>query len=122
MSGTPTQVNPFANIDDQPLDDFTPRPAPLVMPASPDTHRTVAKSGEKKKLTELAVSSGFTINNYDEVPLPGRIPTNTKKTFTKTLRFNVSDWNRFADWCHENKYTLIRGFEILTESLPRPKS
>jgi hypothetical protein len=119
MSSTPTRVNPFANID-TPIDDFTPRPATLVTPAAPGSAQAIAKTSEKKKLTELAQSSGFTIDNYKEVPLPGRIPKETKETFTKTIRFNVSDWNKFADWCHENNYTLIRGFELLTEHLPRP--
>lgn len=120
MSSVPTHVNPFATIEELPLDDFMPRPAPLT-PAAPDSVRAATKTTEKRKLTELAESSGFTTDNYREVPLPGRIPKEVKETFTKTIRFNISDWNKFADWCHANNHTIIRGFELLTEHLPRPK-
>jgi len=123
MSSTPTKVSPFANIEDT-LEDFTPRPAATATPEAsdaPESPRSPARPGEREKLTKLATDSGFTINNFREEPLPARIATDTKETFLKTVRIHVSDWNRFQSWCHENKYSHKRGFEVLTQPLPRPR-
>jgi hypothetical protein len=120
MGSTPTKVSPFARIEDT-LEDFTPRPAATATAEAPETASSLTKSGEKEKLTKLATDSGFTINNFREEPLPARIATDTKETFLKTVRIHVSDWNKFQSWCHENKYSHKKGFEVLTQPLPRPR-
>ena len=123
MSSTPTKVSPFANIEGT-LEDFTPRPAataPPEAPGAPEAPRSTVRPGEREKLAKLATASGFTINNFEEEPLPARIATDPKKTFLKTVRIHISDWNRFQSWCQENKYSHKRGFEVLTQPLPRPK-
>jgi hypothetical protein len=126
MSSTPTKVSPFANIGGT-LEDFTPRPAATAppeapgAPGAPEAPRSTVRPGEREKLAKLATDSGFKINNFREEPLPARIATDTKETFLKTVRIHVSDWNRFQSWCHENKYSHKRGFEVLTQPLPRPR-
>ena len=117
MSSTPTKVSPFANIEGS-LEDFTPRPAATAPPEAPGS---TVRLGEREKLAKLATDSGFKINNFREEPLPARIATDTKETFLKTVRIHVSDWNKFQSWCHENKYSHKRGFEVLTQPLPRPR-
>jgi hypothetical protein len=121
MSSTPTKVSPFAKMDDT-LEDFTPRPAAAASSAASDAASSVARSTEKEKLTRLATDSGYKINNFVEEPLPARIATDTKATFLKTIRIHISDWNRFQSWCHEHSYSHKRGFEVLTQSLPRPRA
>jgi hypothetical protein len=124
MSSTPTKVSPFANIEGS-LEDFTPRPAataPPEAPGSPEAPHSPARPGDRDKLTKLATDSGFTINNLREEPLPARIATDTKETFLKTIRVHISDWNKFQSWCHENKYSHKKGFEVLTQPLPRPRA
>ena len=119
MSSTPTKLSPFAQIEDT-LDDFAPRTVATATPGD-EAARSIAKPSEREKLAKLATASGFTINNFEEEPLPARIATDPKKTFLKTVRIHISDWNRFQSWCHENKYSHKRGFEVLTQPLPRPK-
>jgi hypothetical protein len=118
MSSTPTRTNPFAKIDS--FDDFKPKPAPQK-PEPKDGPQVIAKSEERARLTKLAEEEGFTINNFDEKPIPARIAIEAK-TFLKTVRIHVSDWNRFQLWCHENGYTHRKGFQALTASLPPKKS
>ncbi len=119
MSSTPTRLSPFSKLES--LEDFKPKPPSENVAAPTETSRVVAKSSEKSKLAKLAVSEGFTINNFDVEPLPARIENDDKKTFLKTIRIHVADWNKFQTWCHENRYTHKKGFEALTETLPEQK-
>jgi hypothetical protein len=124
MSSTPTRTNPFASVEnDDSLDDFAPKPAvtPInrTQDAQPATQR-IARTEEKVRVAKLAEESGFTINNFDEKPIPARVAS-AANTFLKTVRLQVSDWNRFQVWCHENGYTHWKGFHILTSTLPPKK-
>jgi hypothetical protein len=118
MSSTPTRTNPFAKIES--FDDFKPTP-PIQEHQPTGSDQVIAKAEQKAKLTKLAKDEGFKISNYDENPIPARIP-NEAKTFLKTVRIHVSDWNRFQLWCHENSYTHRKGFQVLTSSLAPKKS
>ena len=123
MSSTPTKVSPFSNIEGS-LEDFTPRPAataPPETPGFPEAPHSPARPGDRDRVAKLAADSGFTINNLREEPLPARIATDTKETFLKTIRVHISDWNKFQSWCHENKSSHKKGFEVLTQPLPRPR-
>ena len=124
MSSTPTRTNPFASVEnDDTLDDFAPKPAvtPINrMQGAPPATQTIARTEEKVRVAKLAEESGFTINNFDEKPIPARVAS-AANTFLKTVRLQVADWNRFQVWCHENGYTLWKGFHILTSSLPPKK-
>jgi hypothetical protein len=123
MSSTPTRTNPFASVEDDSLDDFAPKPA--VTPinraqGAPPATQTIARTEEKVRVAKLAEESGFTINNFDEKPIPARVASGAN-TFLKTVRLQVADWNRFQVWCHENGYTHWKGFHILTSTLPPKK-
>lgn len=73
-------------------------------------------------MTKLAEQNGFNINNYEEKPLSARQDPTPVNTFLKTLRIQVSDFNKFQRWCHKNRYTHWRGFQILVQSLPDKNS
>lgn len=125
MSSQPTRSNPFANLEDESLDDFQPKPtsAPASRPSgpqlTPQVPSTPSRAEERAQLTKLAEQSGFGINNYQEKPLPARLDSGPVDTFLKTMRIQVADWNKFQRWCHENKHTHWKGFQILVESLPK---
>ena len=122
---TPTRTNPFASVEaDDSLDDFAPKPAvtPINRTQSPTpAAQTVARTEEKVKVAKLAEESGFTINNFHEKPIPARLAP-AADTFLKTVRLQVSDWNRFQVWCHENGYSHWKGFHALTNALPPKQS
>jgi hypothetical protein len=124
MSSTPTKTNPFASVEnDDSLDDFAPKPAITPMNRMENAQpaaKTIARTEEKVRVAKLAEESGFTINNFDEKPIPARVAPGAN-TFLKTVRLQVADWNRFQVWCHENGYTHWKGFHILTSTLPRKK-
>ena len=125
MSSTPTRTNPFASVEnDDSLDDFAPKPAatPIInrTQGPPPATQMIARTEEKVRVAKLAEESGFTINNFDEKPIPARLAS-AANTFLKTVRLQVSDWNRFQVWCHEHGYTHWKGFHILTSTLP-PKN
>lgn len=125
MSSAPTRTNPFATVEpDDSLDDFSPKPAVTPIRTQPTqpvpAAQTIARTEEKVKVARLAEESGFTINNFDEKPIPARIAP-AANTFLKTVRLQVSDWNRFQTWCHENGYSHWKGFHVLTSALPPKK-
>ena len=105
MSSTPTRVNPFESLG--PLDDFAPKSPPQRTENQP----------ERAAVAQLANEQGFKINNFEETPIPARRKALEPKTFLKTIRIQVSDWNRFQIWCNDKGYSHKKGFQILTESL-----
>lgn len=121
----PTRMNPFATVEsdaDDSLNDFAPKPAmtpispqPISQPAA--VKPTLKKAEEKAQVARLAEESGFSINNFHEKPLPARM-TPAADTILKTVRVQVSDWNRFQRWCHDHRYTHWEGFHVLVSSLP----
>jgi hypothetical protein len=117
MTGTPTRTNPFANIDDK-LDDFTPKQPPAASkPASLPTGRT-SRAEQKAIVSELAQKEGFIINNFEETPLPAKRRPAQPKTILKTVRIQVSDWNKFQLWCNNKGYSHKEGFQILAQLIP----
>jgi hypothetical protein len=103
----------------------TPSIAPEPMAAGdtaellPDSNPYLMANARKEKadLQRLARQSGYTINNLVEKPIPARLEPESN-TFLKTVRIEVSDWNRFQRWCHANSYSHKKGFKILTQKLP----
>jgi hypothetical protein len=85
----------------------------------PDSNPYLMANSRKEKadLQRLARQSGYTINNLVEKPIPARLEPESN-TFLKTVRIEVSDWNRFQRWCHANSYSHKKGFKILTQKLP----
>jgi hypothetical protein len=126
MSSTPTRKNPFASVEDDSIEDFAPKPpvstSNRAQATQPDAAiATVERTEEKTKVARLAAISGFTINNFDEKPIPARKAPGAN-TFLKTVRLQVPDWNRFQVWCHQNGYSHWKGFHVLTSTLPQGKS
>jgi hypothetical protein len=122
MSSTPTKTNPFSSVEDDTYDDFAPKPPanPIIRAQGSQPTPAVAtieRTEQKAMVTKLAEESGFTINNFDEKPIPARLAPGAN-TFLKTVRLQVSDWNRFQVWCHENGYSHWKGFHVLTSTLP----
>jgi len=120
MSSTPTRSNPFASIDT--LDDFQPKSTLADAPAALDTPNRPSRAEQKAIVSQLAQESGFKINNFEETPLPAKRKTPEPKTFLKTLRIQVADWNKFQLWCNDHDYSHKKGFQLLVESLPRRQS
>ena len=83
----------------------------------PNPHQLANSRKEKADLQRLARQSGYNINNLVEKPIPARLEPESN-TFLKTVRIEVSDWNRFQRWCHANSYTHKKGFKVLTQKLP----
>jgi len=138
MAGIITRRSNFAELES--FDDFQPRAAvvhvkepdpheePIPEPDSPsealpqqeeqlNPHIQASSRKEKADLQRLARESGYTINNLVEKPIPARLEPESN-TFLKTIRIEVSDWNRFQRWCHANSYSHKKGFKVLTQKLP----
>ena len=126
MSSTPTRKNPFASVEDDSIEDFAPKPPVSAVKrtqgSQPDQSNAILeRTEEKSKVSKLAAVSGFTINNFDEKPIPARTAPGAN-TFLKTVRLQVPDWNRFQVWCHVNGYSHWKGFHVLTSTLPQGKA
>lgn len=135
MAGTVTRKSNFADLET--FDDFQPRAtaAPVILPEEPkadpvptadvlpepeallNPYPQIGSRKEKADLQRLALQSGYTINNLVEKPIPARLEPESN-TFLKTVRIEVSDWNRFQRWCHANSYSHKKGFKVLTQKLP----
>lgn len=139
MPGILTRKSNFADLES--FDDFQPRASaahinqpdtPEQLTAEPSQSRNILPSDqepqqnswaqadsrkEKADLQRLARQSGYTINNLVEKPIPARLEPESN-TFLKTIRIEVSDWNRFQRWCHANSYSHKKGFKMLTQKLP----
>jgi len=142
MTGTVTRKSNFADLES--FEDFVPKAAAGSLPVAAPTieqpalpipeervevvnevdllpesnpHIMANSRKEKADLQRLARQSGYTINNLVEKPIPARLEPESN-TFLKTVRIEVSDWNRFQRWCHANSYSHKKGFKILTQKLP----
>jgi hypothetical protein len=105
--------NPFENLgeEDADLSAFSPRPMPV---RSEDADRAREKSAVKG----LAKESGFNINNNEETPIRASRKAPGLKTFLKTLRLQIVDYNKFQRWCNDNGYSQQQGFNILVKHVP----
>lgn len=109
----PTIEQPISPIPEERVE--VAREADLLPESNP--HVMANSRKEKADLQRLARQSGYTINNLVEKPIPARLEPESN-TFLKTVRIEVSDWNRFQRWCHANSYSHKKGFKILTQKLP----
>jgi len=109
MTRTNSLTDPFKTVS---LEDFAP--------ASP-----VRKSDEvsEKMLANVGQDHGFVINNREEKPIPAvRRSATQKKMISKTLRMQISDLNKFQQWCNDNGYAHWEGFANLVAPLPPVRS
>lgn len=117
MSESSNKINPFENIGEGATDLSDFRPKLITDSANPED-----RAREKAAVTDLAVESGFKINNFEEKPIKAERRPNTGPTILKTLRLHVSDYNRFRRWCNKNGHSSAAGFKILVEGLPKIRS
>ena len=114
MPITDKKPNPFQNLgEDSALDDFTPREVTTAPTSQQDRAR------EKAAVTEVAIESGFRINNNEEAPIKASKKAPGPKTFLKTLRIQIPDYNKFQRWCNECGYSQQHGFNLLVKHIPR---
>lgn len=112
-----TRPNPFELTEDgaQDLSDFRPKVADTPIGSQ-------GRALEKAAVTDLALQSGFRINNYEEKPIRAERKAPAVETCLRTLRLNTADYNRFRRWCNKNGYSAATGLKILLEYLPKGKS
>ncbi len=113
MSGAFKQPNPYENLggEEADLSTFQPRAVPL-------REETTDRARQKSAVEELAKESGFKINNNEETPIKAsrKAPV---KTFLKTLRLQIVDYNKFQRWCNDNEYSQQQGFNLLVKHIPK---
>jgi len=108
MRSTPLS-DPFKTVS---LDDFAPS-APARKP----------EVVTERMVSNVAQDHGFVINNLEEKPIPAlRRSAIQKKMISKTLRIQLSDLNKFQQWCNDNGYSHWEGFASLVASLPGVRS
>lgn len=116
MNEAAKRANPFENLgpENSDLSEFRPRAA---VPIRQDTQDGRAR--QKAAVAEVALESGFHINNNEEAPIKasGRVPG--PKTFLKTMRLQIGDYNKFQRWCNENGYSQQDGFNRLVKHIPK---
>jgi hypothetical protein len=99
-----TISNTFKDLAGGSLDDFTPKPKALEIPA-PSTYQ----------LERVAEQQGFAIDNHPvtrKALKSGRVASKDRAQ-PMTLRIRVADWNRFSAFCERNGHTVAEGFERL---------
>ena len=106
---TSTLSDPFKSVS---LDDFQPS-SPVRKPAEVS----------QKMVANVGQDHGFVINNLEEKPIPAARRTATqKKMISKTLRMQLTDLNKFQQWCNDNGYAHWEGFANLVAPLPPVRS
>jgi hypothetical protein len=74
-------------------------------------------------LAHVGQDHGFVINNLEEKPIAAqRRAATQKKMISKTLRMQLSDLNKFQQWCNDNGYAHWEGFSNLVAPLPPVRS
>ncbi len=114
MSGALKQPNPFENLSAEQADVsvFQPRPVPF-------RQENDDRAREKSAVEELAKEAGFKINNNEETPIRASRKASGLKTFLKTLRLQIVDYNKFQRWCNDNGYSQQQGFNLLVKHIPK---
>ena len=97
-----TKTDPFAS-----LSEFKPKePTEAPRPTSSDVRR-------------LADDHGFTTeNNVAQRRYFRRPGERSAPMMNASLRIQISDWNKFQEFCEKSGLTARRGFEVLVSKLP----
>ncbi len=108
-----TMSNSFQDLADDDFEDFSPKPQ-----TSAKEHSSIEKP-TAAKLKSVGQEEGFVIDNN---PLQRKTLRSGRKGATEgavgmSVRFRVSDWNKFAEFCRQNDYTVAEGFGKLVEPL-----
>ncbi len=108
-----SMTNPFADLAGGDLSEFAPKPK-LIPREDMSTERPTAA-----KLRSVGQDEGFLIDNnpVKRKVLRGGRRTATEAAVGMSVRFRVSDWNKFAEFCKRNDYTVAEGFGKLVETL-----
>lgn len=102
--------NSFEKLAGGGLEDFQPKPAASKAEQPKPTRRELEHVGEQE---------GFVIDNLPvkrKSLQSGRKPS-TEKAVGMSVRFRVSDWNRFAEFCKQNHFSVADGFAKLVDGL-----
>lgn len=108
-----SMTNPFADLAGGDLSEFSPKP------------KAVPREGAGKekpspaRLRSVGQEEGFLIDNnpVKRKVLRGGRKVTTEPAVGMSVRFRVSDWNKFAEFCRRNDYTVAEGFGRLVETL-----
>jgi len=105
--------NSFADLAGGDLSDFAPKPK-----VSPREEASTEKP-TAARLRSVGQQEGFLIDNN---PVKRKVLRSGRKGSTEaavgmSVRFRVSDWNKFAEYCKQNDYTVAEGFGKLVETL-----
>ena len=106
-----SMTNPFEKLAGGGLEDFQPKPASSRTPENLKPTR-----GE---LEHVGEQEGFVIDNLPikRKSLQSGRKDSTEKAVAMSVRFRVSDWNRFVEFCKENRFTVAEGFAKLVDGL-----
>jgi hypothetical protein len=110
--------NPYENLSPEETDvtQFRPRTGVTRPLDTPD------RASEKAAVEELAKTSGFVIDNNAEQPIKAAKKSSNLKTFLKTMRIQIKDYNKFQRWCNVEGYSQQEGFNRLAKHIPEVDS
>jgi hypothetical protein len=118
MSGAVKNPNPFENLGPDEIDVSAFQPRTIsIRTDGPDQ-----RDRQKSLVADLAIENGFKINNNEEAPIKASRRATGIKTFLKTMRIQVGDYNKFQRWCNENGYSQQEGFNLLVTHIPKKKA
>ena len=105
-----SMTNSFEKLAGGGLDNFQPKPASPKPESAGPTRRELAHVGEQE---------GFVIDNLPmkRKSLQSGRKASIEKAVGMSVRFRVSDWNRFVDFCKHNNFTVAEGFAKLVNEL-----
>lgn len=105
-----SMTNPFEKLAGGGLEEFVPKPARV----KPDVARPT-----RAELAQVGEGEGFLIDNLPlkRKSLQSGRRASTEKAVGMSVRFRVSDWNLFVDFCKLNHFTVAEGFAKLVDGL-----
>ena len=107
-----TMSNAFQELAGD-LTDFAPKPE-VVSKEDAGIQKPSAA-----RLRSVGQEEGFVIDNHpvQRKALRSGRKGSTEGAVAMSVRFRVSDWNKFAEFCKQNDFTVAEGFSRLVETL-----
>lgn len=105
--------NSFKELAGGDFEEFSPKPKSVSKEDAGVGKPSAAR------LRSVGQEEGFVIDNnpVERKALRGGRRTATEPAVAMSVRFRVSDWNKFAEFCKENGYTVGEGFGKLVGTL-----
>lgn len=103
-----SMTNPFEKLAGGGLEEFRPRSS---------QQKTEETRPTRTELEQVGQQEGFLIDNLPvkRKSLQSGRRASTEKAVGMSVRFRVSDWNRFVDFCKQNHFTVAEGFAKLVD-------